>query len=225
MLMAATTNKRRLLPSLMLGLLLSAAAAWLSTPNVSAHAAYESSMPAFAEVLTDSPTEISISFTQELFRRAGANTMTLRHEDSGATITLGQPEIGNDDRHLMRASVDETLSPGRYLVSWTNLSAEDGDADTGSFPFYLQREPTPAEVEWDRELAAELLIAYPGDEPQTPDSPASDAPAAPTVVRNESSETVALGAGPIIWLVVGALAALIVVGALGFHLGSRRRDV
>ena len=225
MLMAATTNKRRLLPSLLLGLLLSAAAAWLSPPNVSAHAAYESSMPAFAEVLTDSPTEISISFTQELFRRAGANTMTLRHEDSGATIALGQPEISNDDRHLMRASVDETLSPGRYLVSWTNLSAEDGDADAGSFPFYLQREPTLAEIELDRELAAELLIAYPGDEPQTLDSPATDAPAAPTVVRSESSEAVALGAGSIIWLVVGALAALVVVGALGFHLGSRRRNV
>ena len=225
MLMAATTNKRRLLPSLLLALLFSVAAAWLSTPNVSAHAAYESSMPAFAEVLTDSPTEISISFTQELFRRAGANTMTLQHEDSGATIDLGQPEISNDDRHLMRISLDEALSPGRYLVSWTNLSAEDGDADAGSFPFYLQREPTPAEIELDRELAAELLIAYPGDEPEPTDSPASDAPAAPTVLRNESSEAVALGAGPIIWLVAGALAALIVAGALGFHLGSRRRNV
>ena len=89
----------------------------IAVPSASAHAAYESSSPGFAEVLAVSPDEISIRFTQELFRRDGANAISLRHVDSGDAIDLSDARIGNDDRKLMRADVRSQLAPGRYLVS------------------------------------------------------------------------------------------------------------
>lgn len=224
MLIVVTTSRNRSLLPLLLALLLSAAAALVLVPSASAHAAYESSSPAFAEVLSDSPAEISISFTQELFRRQGANAMTLTHADSGQEVSLGEPLIDNDDRHVMTAPVEDVLEPGRYIVAWTNLSAEDGDADSGSYPFYVARDPTAAEVGEDRRTAAELLILYPQDEVAGSDEQATPQ-RTPAVVRSEPSDAASLGVGPIIWLAVGGLAALVLVGALGFHLGNRRRSL
>ena len=195
--------------------------AWLLVPDASAHAAYESSSPAFAEVLSDAPTEIRITFTQELFRRAGANTIALTNTDLGSDIRLGEPEIDNDDRHVMTIPVEESLMPGRYLVSWTNLSAEDGDSDLGSYPFYLSRAPTPAEVQEDRQSATALLITYPDDESESASNEAQAEPQAPTVLRTDSTGSASLGVGPIVWLALGAVAGLITVGALGYHLGRR----
>ena len=221
MLMAVTANKRRA-AWILLTLLLSAAVAWLSAPEAHAHAAYESSSPEFAQVLSQSPSEISIRFTQELFRREGANAITLTHVGSGTDVPVEEPAIDNDDRHVMTVAVKEDLQPGRYVVTWTNLSAEDGDADSGSYPFYVARDPTAAEVEEDRQTAADLLIVYPGDDLAESDEEATPQ-RTPTIARSESSDTASLGAGPVAWLVAGIVAALVLVGALGFHLGSRRR--
>jgi len=216
---ASTASSWRLLLALALG----ATTCWLTLSHASAHAAYESSTPGFAEVLDRSPGEISIRFTQELFRRAGANRITLTQAGSGSELRLGLPEVDNQDRHMMTASVQRELEPGRYVVSWTNLSAEDGDADSGSYPFYIERGPIPAEAEEDRLAAAELLIAYPGDETAQPNEEAATPQPDPNIVRSESSGDADLGVGPIIWLVVGTAAALLLVGSLGFHLGRRAR--
>ena len=218
-----TASKRRLLLALFLG----AGACWFLVTQASAHAAYESSTPAFAEVLAESPSEIRIRFTQELFRREGANTMELFQTQSSdllADYEIGPVQIGNDDRNVMTANIPTVLPPGRYAVRWTNLSAEDGDVDSGWLPFYVRSEPEPWQIAEDRQLAEDLLIAYPGDEEDAPEAEATVIPAAPTVARADGNDDVALGAGPIIWLAVGAIVALVVVGALGFQLGSRRRN-
>ena len=195
--------------------------AWLSLLSASAHAAYESSTPGFAEVLDDSPAEISIRFSQELFRREGANSITLTRTHSDVEFALGTLEIGNDDRRVMRIKVVAELVPGRYLVSWTNLSAEDGDADSGSYSFYVGRAPTEEEVNLDSALAAQLLIAYPEDEEGEPVTEPAPTAAAPAVVRNESNGDVSLDPGPIVWMAAGLIAAIALAGALGFHLGRR----
>ena len=207
----------------MLALLFTAAAAWLSAPDAAAHAAYESSTPAFAEQLDESPSRISIRFTQELFRREGANAISVQHADSGRQIAVGPPTIGNDDRRLMTVDLQDTLAPGRYLVSWTNLSAEDGDEDSGAYPFYVASQPTDSDQSDDRRIAADLLIAYPGDQPQQQTADSTPTPIAPAVVRTDDSPDPALGAGPIVFLAVGIAAALLLVGALGYRLGARRR--
>ena len=210
-----------------IALALAAMACALAAADVSAHAAYKSSSPSFAEQLDSSPSAVSLRFTQELFRREGANRVWLsatRDTDAGE-VELGPVVIGNDDRRVMRATLDIELTPGRYLLRWINLSAEDGDTDVGAIPFYVAAAPTASEVEEDRALAQGLLIAYPGDEAGEEASAESALSAAPTVVRTDEREDVSLGAGPIAWLAAGAVAALLLAGALGFHLGQRRRRV
>lgn len=182
-------------------------------------------MPAFAEQLSESPTEITIRFTQELFRREGANTMELARITSSDLLDeyeIGPVLISNDDRKIMTARIPVELPPGGYGVRWTTLSAEDGDEHSGWLTFYVQWEPRPWQIEQDRKIAQELLIAYPGDSEEDPSATDTPTPATPTVVRTaEDDSEASLGVGPIIWLALGAIAALVVVAALGYHLGRR----
>ncbi|MYD55041.1 MAG: hypothetical protein F4W96_12160 [Chloroflexi bacterium] len=217
-----TASNRRLLLAIAIGLI----ACWLVIPRADAHAAYESSTPAFAEQLSRSPDRITIRFTQELFRREGANTMKLARITSSDLLdeyAIGEVEISNDDRRVMSASVPVELPPGGYGVLWTNLSAEDGDEDSGWLTFYVQWEPRPWQIEQDRHIAQELLIPYPGDEPDQPETADAPTPATPAVARVADDPTPALGVGPLIWLALGVVASLTVVGALGYHLGRRGR--
>ena len=215
-----TASRWRLLLALILGM----ATSWFVVPTASAHAAYESSSPAFAEQLSESPSEITIRFTQELFRRDGANTMELVRTASSDLLEdyeIGPVQIDNEDRRIMSAAVSVDLPVGRYAVRWTNLSAEDGDEDSGWLPFYVGADPEPWQIEEDRLIAQELLIAYPGDEPDEPPTAETPTPSTPAVARAASDPAPALGFGPVIWLALGAIAALTVVGALGYHLGRR----
>ena len=196
---------------------LAALCAALALPApASAHAAYASSAPAFAAVLDSAPDQIELRFTQQLFRREGANAMRLERSDDGAEIALGEVVIDNADRARMRAELLGPLAPGRYLVAWQNLSADDGDADQGSYPFYVGRPPTAEEETADRALAAALLIAYPDDDAPAAAEEAESEQRAPTVVRREAEPTGGVAASSIVWLALGGV-ALLAIGA------SRRR--
>jgi len=187
-----------------------AGVAVMATPRAAlAHAAYESSSPSFGEVLEASPAAIELRFTQELFRRQGANTITLTDADGG-TQALGETVVENDDRRRLTAAVLSALPRGRYLVSWTNLSADDGDDDDGVYPFYVGRDPTPDEVAADRAMAADLLIPYPGDSPEPTADGAPDAPPPPTPLAADPD-----GGGGDIGGGVWALGALGLVAASG----------
>lgn len=177
-----------------------------------AHAAYASSAPAFGEVLETAPDQIELHFTQQLFRREGANQLRIERAADGAAISLGDVVIDNTDRAAMRADVLGPLLPGRYLVSWQNLSADDGDTDSGVYPFYVGVAPNAGEEAADRALADALLIAYPGDEPENAAVDAEPEPSAPTVVRREDAPSSGIAASAIIWLAFGGI-ALAAVGA------------
>ena len=177
-----------------------------------AHAAYASSTPAFGAVLEAAPAQIELRFTQQLFRRAGANQLRLERAGDGAAITLGDVMIDNTDRAAMRTRVLDPLPPGRYLVSWQNLSADDGDTDSGVYPFYVGVAPDAEKEAADRALAAELLIPYPGDEPENAAVDTPPEPSTPAVVRREAAPSGGLAASSIIWLALGGV-ALAAVGA------------
>lgn len=185
-----------------------------------AHAAYASSAPAFGEVLDTAPAQIELRFTQQIFRREGANQLHLEHAADGAAIALSDVTIDNADRAAMRAQLLKPLPPGRYLVSWQNLSADDGDTDSGVYPFYVGVGPSAEEEAADRALAAQLLIAYPGDEPQDAAAESAPEPAAPTVVRREAAPSGGIAASSIIWLAFGGVA----LAAVGVTLRRFRRS-
>lgn len=212
-----TVPSRRLVLALVAGVAALLAALAASVQPAAAHAAYAESEPAFAAVLETSPDRIELRFTQELFRRDGANSIALTHVETGASIRLGEAEIMNQDRQVMTVSVLEPLAAGRYEVSWTNLSAEDGDVDSGSYPFYLGREPTSEEVQLDREIAAALLISYPGDEPPQDEEPTSTAGAAPAVVRGAvaaEADGGGIGVGVWLWFALGLVAVALLLAVL-----------
>ena len=191
-------------------------AALALTAPAAAHAAYASSAPAFAAVLDSAPDQIELRFTQQLFRREGANVLRLERSDDGAAIALGEVVIDNADRARMRTELPGPLAPGRYLVSWVNLSADDGDTDQGSYPFYVARPPTAEEEAADRALATALLIAYPSDDAPAAAEESSSEQRAPAVVRREAEPAGGVAASAIVWLALGGV-ALLAIGA------SRRR--
>jgi methionine-rich copper-binding protein CopC len=190
---------------------------WASTESAAAHAGYRESSPTFAEELPGTPDRIELRFTQQLFRRAGANTLELVGPD-GPLEGLGPGTIDNDDRRVLSLRIEAGLPVGRYLVRWTNLSADDGDSDEGVYPFYVGRVASVEEQDLDRELAADLLIPYPGDVPED-DSDEAPPPPVPFAERASVAGD-GIGAGLIVLAVLGGIAAV------GVSLSwARRRQV
>ena len=112
---------------------------------------------------------------------------------------------------------------GRFVVRWRNLSADDGDADAGEFPFYVGREPTAAEEALDRAMAAELLISYPGDEAEGGAEAPEVAAAAPVAVAREEEPAGGLSVGAAIWLAAGLAAAAALVAGPAVRRRARLR--
>ena len=174
-----------------------------ATDPAAAHAGYRESSPAFAEELSAAPERIELHFTQQLFRRSGANTLEL-FGPAGPLEGLGPGVIDNDDRGLLFLQLDAPLPPGRYLVRWTNLSADAGDSDEGTYPFYVGRSATVEERDLDRELAADLLIPYPGD---VPEDDFVDAPLPPQPLAERASVVGdGVGVGVMVLSVLGGIA-------------------
>ncbi len=201
-----------------------ASAALMPAGEAAAHAAYASSEPAFGAVLERAPERILLTFSQELFRREGANAIEWAAADGGEGgefSDAGEVEIGNTDRRTMSVALAADgrgeWGEGRFVVRWRNLSADDGDADSGEFPFYVGRSPTAEEEALDREMAVALLIAYPGDEPAETAAEAAAAPAPRPVRLADDAETGGLSAFAAAWLAVG-----IAVGVLVVAVSARR---
>ncbi len=193
----------------------------LQPHSVLAHAAYARSAPAFAAELPASPDRVDLWFTQELFRREGANTLTLEDAD-GRAWPLAPAVVDPDDRTHLSADLSPPLSPGRYLLRWTNLSADDGDDDAGVLPFYVGIRPTPAQVEDDRALARDLLIPYPGDRPPAGAASEGTAAPSPTTVAPplaEAAPTHRVGAGPVI---LGVASVAVLLGLVTVRLRARQ---
>lgn len=99
-----------------------------------AHAEYKRSEPAADAVIAPSPPDVQVWFTQELFRREGANSLAVFGPDGGQ-VDNGDARIDDDDRTHMIVSLPAGLPPGRYTVKWQTLSLEDGDDHSGEFAF------------------------------------------------------------------------------------------
>ncbi len=99
-----------------------------------AHAEYERSEPAAGAVIPETPAEVHVWFTQELFRREGANTLEV-YDPDGTQVDNQDARIDDDDRKHMLVSLPVGLPVGAYTVRWHTLSADDGDTDRGEFTF------------------------------------------------------------------------------------------
>ncbi|MEZ4621641.1 MAG: copper resistance protein CopC [Caldilineaceae bacterium] len=101
-----------------------------------AHATYDHSEPAADATLPTAPTVVRIWFTEELFRRAGMNSIEVYRAD-GTRVDGDDATIDDDDRSLMQVSLTPELPDGRYTVQWKTLSADDGHEGSGEFTFTI----------------------------------------------------------------------------------------
>jgi methionine-rich copper-binding protein CopC len=143
-----------------------------------AHAEYDRSEPAADAVIAEAPAEVHVWFTQELFRREGANNIEVTGPD-GARVDQGDSRIDDDDRTHLLVSLQPDLPPGRYLVRWQALSIEDGHEGEGEFGFTVDPSapansaPDPAAA-----TAEPATVSTPAAEPAVIATPAPE-PAAP----------------------------------------------
>lgn len=114
--------------------------------RLSAHAGYESSVPAASETVSQVPQQVQVRFTQELFRREGSNSLEV-YGPGEVRVDLDDSAIDDDDRKLMTVSLQADLSDGDYTVRWRTLSADDGDEADGEFSFTLRAGSPTAETD------------------------------------------------------------------------------
>ena len=103
----------------------------LSANGVGSHAALSRSDPPAGAVLTESPTEIRLWFTEPLEE---SYTRAELLADAGEVVPGVSFAVAPDDGHqlIVRAPV---LAAGGYTVAWRTLSAADGHTLQGYFGF------------------------------------------------------------------------------------------
>jgi methionine-rich copper-binding protein CopC len=148
-------------------------------------------------VINEAPTRVDVWFTQEMFRREGANTLSVFGSD-GAAVHVGEAELDDDGRVHLSIELAANLEPGEYEVRWTTLSAVDGDAAEGSFTFTYDPDATPS--------TATPAVEEPAIVEETPAT-------TPTADRPTSSLLDEGGSFPW-WAAVGAL-VVVLTGGLG----------
>lgn len=165
--------------------------------NAFAHAELDRSLPKAGAKLDAAPTMVEVWFTEEI-----AEGSRLEVTDASGTIVHeGQAKLDlmDPDRKHLTIGLKAGLPNGIYTVTWTSVSAEDGDEESDSFQFTIAGSGTP--------------VASPAA------SPLSSPAASPTVIVSGTLQTqpeadpanlddralaIALGAG--------ALAALLIYG-------------
>ncbi len=203
----------------------------MATPNVAlAHARLKSSTPAVGEVLQTSPTQVVITFTEDLQKVAGTYGIQVT-KDRGQSVTAGPTAIDNTDRSKMSVPLQPNLPPGRYVVDYKNVSDADGDKYHGSFSFYVKVQPTTVDLANDAQIAtvsAENASPVAGTTPEAAPtgsaSPAATAgvtasatgtapPATSTGGSSDTGRNIGIGV---------AFAVIVVAGGGWFAFGRRR---
>lgn len=98
------------------------------------HAMLKSSIPARGAMLAQSPTQVTLVFTEGV-NLAGTSATILRN-DSSVVARLALKRGGNAD--TVRAPVTTTLAPGKYLIRWRAAAADDGHRTTGVVDFSVK---------------------------------------------------------------------------------------
>jgi methionine-rich copper-binding protein CopC len=214
-----------------------------------AHARYKSSTPGTGEVLTASPARVDITFTEQI-QQVSAYSIEV-NRDRGASVTSGPAAVDDADRTKLSISLQAGLAPGRYVVSWTNVSEDDGDPVNGGFSFYISTEANAVDLANDKQLAAlgfeDVTVTAAAGGANTPSPGGTSAAGTPAPARTRPAATTASGtqspgisaATPIptttstgggsssssttLYVIVGATVVGLIIGLGAWQYLSRRR--
>lgn len=118
------------------------ALAFSSVRIASAHAEFESSVPAPDASLAVAPERVTIVFTEEVNAEGNSVTVT---DATGAVVSEEEVTLERSDAN--RATISVALKPnlaaGRYTVAWKNAGA-DGHSEEGTFTFSVSASAAPA---------------------------------------------------------------------------------
>lgn len=133
------------------GVVASLTAALLLASPAFAHARWASSTPSKGEAITASPARVEIQFTGDIQKVSGTYGIQVV-KDRGLDVTAGPAVVDDTDRSKLSVPLKPNLSPGRYVVNWTNTSDKDGDPAAGAFSFYLNYRPNTVDLANDAQL-------------------------------------------------------------------------
>lgn len=135
-----------------LALPVAALCALLCVAIAAAHARYDHSTPAQGAVVQTSPARVDIFTAQEMKKQQGADEITVT-DATTSRVDTGDTTVDDKDRKHFSVGLKPNLPPGRYLVSFKNVSDEDGEADHGQFAFYIGAGPDAKQKAADAKLA------------------------------------------------------------------------
>lgn len=105
-----------------------------------AHAVLVRSEPASNARLAEPPTEIRLWFTEPLEPKYSGFEL---RDSQGAVVPTAASQVDPTDPHQLFMQPDG-LADGLYTVVWWNVSAADGHAIEGSFPFTIRADASAA---------------------------------------------------------------------------------
>lgn len=103
----------------------------LATGSAFAHADYQSSVPESDATVKSAPSEVSITFTEEV--NADLSRIVVDDSAGNEVDKVNSHIVGGNAKQL---AVDlKGLQAGTYEVLWTSVAADDGHKLTGKFKF------------------------------------------------------------------------------------------
>lgn len=117
----------------------------------SAHARYDHSTPGQGQTVQTSPARVDIYTVQDMAKDS-ANTLITVTNANNTQVDTGDTMVDDSNRRHFSVGLKPNLPPGRYVVSFKNISDQDGEKDHGQFAFYVGAGPTAAQTALDKQL-------------------------------------------------------------------------
>ena len=102
---------------------------------VFAHAQLQKAVPAVGSVVTASPKEIRLKFSEGVEPHFSGIALA---SASGEAVAVGKPGVDPADNSVLVVAVGHPLKPGLYKVTWHAVSV-DTHHTQGSFEFTVQQ--------------------------------------------------------------------------------------
>jgi methionine-rich copper-binding protein CopC len=193
-----TQRLRRRLPAVIgVSLLL----ALLGTSAALAHAALDMVTPADKSTVQGSPTEIVMTFVQNL----DPAKSSIKVADAAGKVVVQGGTVPAGNKREMDLAITTPLAPGAYEIRWTTFSTEDQEQARGTTTFTVAAAPS----------------ASPSPTPAATASPSAPASVGPSILPSaapSASSPPATPAASTNDAVIPIIVALIVLAGLGFWL-------
>ncbi|MCL4265333.1 MAG: copper resistance protein CopC [Anaerolineae bacterium] len=119
-----------------------------------AHAELLTAVPAPGSVMTNSPAEIRLTFSEPI----SEDSTILLFTENFQPVTGIVAQVADANPQMLMITVP-TLTPGDYTVQWTAVST-DGHPTSGSYSFRLARFALPPTLLWQISLTLLFLGAF-----------------------------------------------------------------